>query len=245
MVVSEKDKDAYGRLLMNYWKGDKEAMAIFERDDGMVQHGSCTGGYFAEYRNWPKHQREAIRLASGRVLDIGCGAGRVLLYLQSKGQEAVGIDTSPLALEVCRMRGANDVRLVSLMKIDASLGKFDAVVMYGNNFGLVGTPERGHRWLKKMLRHTTPRGRIIAECLDPYRSPLPEHREYHRYNRRRGRMAGQARIRVRFLWTSSDWFDLLLVSEKELENIVQNTGWHIGRIIETENIFYVAILEKD
>ena len=34
--------------------------------------------YFAEYENWAEHQRLAMKYATGRVLDIGCGAGTAL-----------------------------------------------------------------------------------------------------------------------------------------------------------------------
>ncbi|MCK4414566.1 MAG: class I SAM-dependent methyltransferase [Candidatus Eisenbacteria sp.] len=40
----------------------------------------------------------------GRILDVGCGAGRSMLYLQQKGRAVTGIDISPLAIEVCRRR---------------------------------------------------------------------------------------------------------------------------------------------
>ena len=47
-----------------------------------------------------------MRFVRGRVLDLGCGAGRVGLHLQSRGHEVVGIDVSPLAVEIARRRGS-------------------------------------------------------------------------------------------------------------------------------------------
>ncbi len=74
--------------------------------------------------------------ARGRVLDIGCGAGRHALYLQKRGFEVVAIDISPLAVDVCRRRGVNDVRLMSITEADSNLGPFDTILMMGANFGL-------------------------------------------------------------------------------------------------------------
>src|SRR5439155_545816 len=79
-----------------------------------------------------------VRYDSGRVLDVGCGGGCVCLHLQERGQDVVGIDVSPGAIEVCRRRGVRDVRLLSIDDVDHSLGQFDTVVMLGNNIGLLG-----------------------------------------------------------------------------------------------------------
>ncbi|NQT82293.1 class I SAM-dependent methyltransferase, partial [bacterium] len=79
-----------------------------------------------------------MRLARGKVLDIGCGAGRNSLYLQQKGLDVLGIDLSPLAIMVCQLRGFKKARVMSITEVDSRLGTFDTIVMYGNNFGLFG-----------------------------------------------------------------------------------------------------------
>jgi 2-polyprenyl-3-methyl-5-hydroxy-6-metoxy-1,4-benzoquinol methylase len=73
-----------------------------------------------------------MRFVKGRVLDIGCGAGRVALYLQKKGFDVSGIDVSPLAVKVCKLRGLKKARVLSISNIGAKLGKFDTLLMFGN-----------------------------------------------------------------------------------------------------------------
>jgi SAM-dependent methyltransferase len=41
----------------------------------------------------------------GKVCDIGCGCGMMLMDLRDAGYEAVGVDESPRALDYCRRRG--------------------------------------------------------------------------------------------------------------------------------------------
>jgi len=238
--------DAYGHLLYDYLNGNKNAIAIVERDDGMINHGGDTGMYFAEFRKWQNCERQAMKHVRGRVLDIGCGGGRVLLHLQKKGFECLGIDNSPLAVKVCRIRGARDARLMSVTRINPAMGIFDIVVMFGNNFGLVGNPRGGRWWLKKMLGMTSEQGRILAHSLNPYQTDIPEHLEYHRLNRKRGRLGGQTRIKIRYHKYATPWLDLLLVSPNELARLVKGTGWIIDRIIKNDDDpRYVAVLAKE
>jgi hypothetical protein len=57
---------------------------IVELDDGFV-NANVTGPalYFAPFRCWPAHHRQAMRLVRARVLDVGAGAGRASLRLRS------------------------------------------------------------------------------------------------------------------------------------------------------------------
>ena len=178
------------------------------------------------------------------MLDVGCGAGRVALYLQEEGHEVVGIDNSPLAVEVCRQRGVADARLMSITETGKELGRFDAVIMFGNNFGLFGTPERARWLLRRWKAMTTPQAQIIAETRDPAQTSNADHLAYHERNRQRGRLPGQVRIRVRFRRAVGNWFDYLFVSPKEMEEIVAGTGWRLARTIDSPGPGYVAILEK-
>jgi SAM-dependent methyltransferase len=216
-----------------------------ERDDGNVDVSGGPAAYFAVFADWPAHQRQAMNHVHGRVLDVGCGAGRVCLYLQETGHDVTGIDVSPLAIEVCRRRGVRDARGMGITEVSAVLGTFDAIVMVGNNFGLFGGFGRARWLLRRLHRLTSPLGRIVAESTDPYQTTDPLHLAYHERNRRRGRMGGQLRIRVRFRTCRSPWFDYLLASVPEVEQIVAGTGWQIADIILSAGPQYCLVLEKD
>ncbi len=246
MAGLKPNEDAFGQEVYAFWRGEKQITEIVERDDGLIDVTPGPRFYFAEYSDWPKHEKQAIRFARGRVLDIGCGAGRCLLYLKSKGLDVVGLDVSPLAVKVCRERGIKDVVVRSITQIGPAMGTFDTIVMFGNNFGLFGSFDRARRLLRAMHRMTAPKARVIAGSTDPYGATIPEeHLSYHRHNRRLGRMAGQVRIRVRFRKYSSPWFDYLLVSQDEMRAILDGTGWKIARLFPSDGHSYCAVIEKD
>lgn len=73
------EEDAFGQMIWAFYKG-KEASEILERDDGYIDAMSPKA-YFSEYEDWPLIEQKAMESVKGRVLDIGCGAGRHSLYL--------------------------------------------------------------------------------------------------------------------------------------------------------------------
>ena len=110
-----------------------------------------------------------MRFVRGRVLDIGCGAGRHGLFLQEKGFDVTRIDNSPGALKVCRLRGYRKLKLMSITSIRKFRPEsFATVIMMGNNFGRFGGFDKARRVLEQMHRITSADGQIIAETRDPY-----------------------------------------------------------------------------
>jgi len=240
----EPERDAYGQGIWAYFRR-KAGFEIVERDDGYFGVSSGPKLYFSEFEDWSEHEKKAMEFVKGRVLDIGCGAGRHSLYLQRKGFDVVGIDISPLAIKICRLRGLKKARIMSIDEIGKfAPNSFDTVLMLGNNFGLFGDSQKAKRLLRELYKITSPRALIIAESRDLYKTDNPAHLEYHRFNRERGRMPGQLRIRVRFEKYVTDWFDYLLVSKDEMKQILEGTGWEIKKFIDSNNAQYIAIIQK-
>jgi SAM-dependent methyltransferase len=242
--VTERE-DAFGAMLLCGLAGEDVA-EIAERDDGFIAVSIFGArGYFAPLRRWPAVERRALRFVRGRVLDVGCGGGRLCLEAQARGLDVVGIDVSPGAVEACRRRGVRDVRLLGIDDVDESLGPFDTIVMFGNNFGLLGRPAKAKRLLRRFARLTTERGRIVATSRHLYDTDEPSHLAYQRRNRERGRLSGELRLRMRFRDLADPWFDYLIVSKEEMAELVAGTGWRVARVIEADGPFYCAVLEKE
>lgn len=239
------DRDAYGRQLLAQYEGQEPTAEIVERDDGYVDTGSEAGAYFEPYSRWPAIEQRAIKFAQGRVLDIGCGAGRHALYLQEKGLDVTGIDSSPGAIKVCRLRGVKKALVRPISDVDKfKAGSFDTVLMLGNNFGLFGSAAGAERLLNKLSRITSSDAIIIAGTRDPHITTNADHLRYQRLNKKRGRLPGQIRLRVRFGKITGEWMDYLLASPREMETLLKGSGWEIERLIGTGEPSYFAIIRK-
>ena len=96
-MALKRKQDAYGRLVYDYFRGNP-VPEIVERDDGFIAPSGGPVTYFAPYGEWPRLQQRAMGFVRGRVLDAGCGPGRVALYLQQRGHSVLAVDNSPLAV---------------------------------------------------------------------------------------------------------------------------------------------------
>jgi SAM-dependent methyltransferase len=106
---------------------------------------------------------DGLVIAGTRVLDAGCGAGRVAVELAARGFDVVGADVDPSMLAVAR-RSAQDVAwlqrdLAALDPEDPELGgAFDVVLAAGNVIPLLAEGTEAHviRRLAGCLRDHAP-----------------------------------------------------------------------------------------
>lgn len=231
--------------MLDYLEGRRGWTPMIERDDGLVDADFGIEHYFSG--KWAAHEREALRLVRGRVLEPSAGAGRVALYLQDRGHDVVARDISPLAVRVMKKRGVRKASVMPFTRVSPKLGTFDTLVMWGNDWGIFGTAKRARWMLKRLKRMTNPGARIIAQTVDIYHEPIPpEHHRYHRLNKQRGRMAGELRLRVLYKTFRTPWFDYMMVSPDEMAQIVTGTGWFLERVIKlADTPVYYGVVERE
>lgn len=236
------EKDAYGNIIKDLYTGDNpEACEIVEREDGYV-NASSADYLFSEYEEWEDNIKQGLTHSQGKVLDIGCGAGRHSLYLQEEqGLDVHGVDVSPLAVEVASDRGVEKTSVQSIDTVtEMDDAPFDTILLLGNNFGLVGT-EPVER-LNKLDEITTENGTIITQVQDHSTTDNEAHLAYHKYNTSRNRRPGCLKLRVRYKTFQTDWYNYLFLDYNEFQDIISQTPWTETQKYVSENGF-TSVLE--
>ena len=229
--------------MLDHWMG-KKVRVEFERDDG-YRSFSGIHAYFAPPKAWPRMEREAMKLVRGRVLDLGSGPGRHSLYLQARGHDLVGLDSSPTQVALARIRGVREVYLGDLRHIPAGLGTFDTILMLGNNLGLPGDIPRMRAFLRTLRGSTRKKGRLLGNSRMPG-TWSEEHLPYVKRNLRRHRPPGLLTLRVRYKGKVGDWFELLLLAPEELAKLAAQAGWELTKVFWEGGYAtgdYIAVLE--
>jgi SAM-dependent methyltransferase len=108
---------------------------------------------------------DAMIPRGSRVLDGGCGPGRVGAYLAERGHTVVGVDVDPVLVAAAEADHPGSTWLVGdLTELDLPARgvsePFDAIVVAGNvmTFLAQGTSEQV---LRRLAAHLAPEGRVV------------------------------------------------------------------------------------
>ncbi|OLL72012.1 hypothetical protein Ae168Ps1_0385 [Pseudonocardia sp. Ae168_Ps1] len=103
-----------------------------------------------------------LRRCRGPVIDLGCGPGRLTAALHTRGVPALGVDSSPVARDLCRRRGVAMV-CADLFGGLPSEGTWRHVLLADGNIGIGGDPTR---LLTRSAALVHPSGSVLVE-VDP------------------------------------------------------------------------------
>ncbi len=112
---------------------------------------------------------EILGTAPARVLDMGCGTGRLARRLAAAGHETTGAEPSPAMLEEARRQpGAERVRWVLSGATELDLEtRFDFIVLTGHVFQVFLEEETILAVLKTLRCHLALGGRLAFESRNP------------------------------------------------------------------------------
>jgi len=143
-----------------------------------------------------------LALAAGPVLDLGCGPGRHLAALQAGGKAALGVDLSPVAVQLARRRGAAAIPRDLFGTVPHS-GRWRTALLLDGNIGIGGAPEALLRRTRELL---APGGAALVE-LDPPGAPTT-----------------RTRIRIEAGGDVSEWFRWARVGVDGIEPLAARAG---------------------
>jgi SAM-dependent methyltransferase len=132
-----------------------------------VWHEVECGGYAADLPVW-----ERLAAGAGRVLELGCGTGRVTLRLASlsKEQKLWAVDVDPSLVSALRARAADrgvSVRAVCADVCSLDLGReFELILAPMQLLQMLGSTAARRPALERVARHLSPGGRLAAALVE-------------------------------------------------------------------------------
>lgn len=240
------ESDIFGRALLD-WTLGSTTPEVLEREDGFTQIGAGPEVYLSSPGEWPSAERQAMKLIRGRVIDVGCGAARLGVHLQNRGFDVTGMDSSPLAVRAAARRGLEQVWCLPIKDLATRISEFNSVVLFGNNFGILETPNRARQILTALSKASAPSTRLFVESTNPYCGGAPGiDRSLYRRNKLSGEWPGQVRLRFTYQDLRGPWFRWLYASRRDMTFVVRSTGWRVERILgSAPSEPYVAVLTND
>ncbi len=235
-----------GNALLDYFNGDNDATMSVVSDFEIPVMMSAEL-FFRNPEWFPMLEQTALRQCSGRVLDIGAGAGSHALTLQELGAPVTAIDVSVKAVQVMKGRGIKDARCTDFFnfRIDEKRNdlKYDTLLMLMNGIGIVGNLSRLEKFFEhaKTLIKSDGARQIILDSFD-LRESLSKTEFAARKQDKSQDYYGEVRYRLEYKGKYGPGYSWLYVDPDTLTEYANRSGWLSDGIWPEEDGRYLTKL---
>lgn len=234
------DKDPMGAAIADYYANGKATKlrvfsSMFDEDEIPVKQ------LFRNFDEMPEAEREALRISTGKILDVGAGSGCHSLALQEMGKEVKAIDISPLSIETMQKRGVKDVALQNFFSQQFT-GSFDTILLLMNGSGIIGRIANLPIFFQTIKRLLAPGGCVLMDSSDlrylfedeDGNLDIDPEDDYY----------GEVDFRMQYQNTKGDNFDWLYIDFQTLSLHAANNGFKAEMIKEGEHFDYLAKIHR-
>lgn len=225
--------------MLDYLNGEEDAYCILRRDDG-IAYPPIYARQFFYADGLPELDRIAVERCTGRVLDIGAGAGSHSLAIQERGLEVTSIDISPKAVKVMSERGCQNPLVGDVF--DSYLAPFDTIFVI-LNIGIVQNLDGLVRFLKQLETLMTGGGQLITDSIDPRNSEDESYRKYTEDKILQGCYLGERTLRFEYKGHTSDWFEWMHIDHETLSHYVDEAGYSMEDLGSDGKRYLVSIVK--
>lgn len=233
-------KDLMGRAILDYYHNDnpedlQTETSISELDELPVDY------LFRDFDEMNKIEQKALKLAIGKVLDIGAGAGSHSLYLQNdRNLEVTALDISPKSIEVCKLRGIKNAVAENMLHF--SEGNFDTILLLMNGTGIFQSLNVIDIYLKKLDSLLSSKGQILIDSTDILYM-FDEDEDGGFYIPADG-YYGELDYIVHYKGESEEPIKWLYLDFNTLKNAAENNGFKIEKVLQEEDSYLAKLSKK-
>jgi SAM-dependent methyltransferase len=229
--------DPFEQAFFDYLEGNHKAELIIHTNKGEPEI-LPVAYFFRTFFDMPDLEKEALAACTGRVLDVGAGAGPHALYLQEKNFDVTALEIRPGFTEVMKRRGIKEVVLGDIE--DFLEGSYDTLLLLMNGIGFTKTTDGVERFLVKARHLLRPGGQILLDSTDLL----------YLYQQEDGSVRidlndayyGEVEYRVEYKGTMGDPFAWLYIDYSTLSFYAEKAGYRCELMLETEFFNYLARL---
>lgn len=233
-------KDIIGTALLDYHQGNYSEDILTETN--ISEEDALPLPYlFRSFKEMPEIEQKALQSAQGKILDVGCGAGSHSLYLQEKGFDVLGIDTSEGAVKVCKLRGLKNAKHIDLLQLENE--KFETILMLMNGTGIFQNLENASKYLQHLKSLLNLKGQILIDSSDL---------QYMYDSTEEGGILvpgdcyyGELEFTMRYKGMESEPFEWLYLDEKLFENLCAENNLNFEVIARGDNFEYLGRVTFD
>lgn len=191
---------------------------------------------FRTYNTMPELEKKALELVTGKVLDIGAGAGSHALELTNRGFQVRAIDISPGAVQYMISRGIPSRRTNFF---DLKNETYDTLLMLMNGIGIAGKLSNLENTLLHAKTLMNPGGKLICDSSDI--KYLYEDDDGSMWIDLNTEYYGNFRFQMKYKKEKGPWFEWLYVDFDNLFKAARKVGLNARRVYD-ENDHYLAEL---
>ncbi|QDW19031.1 bifunctional 2-polyprenyl-6-hydroxyphenol methylase/3-demethylubiquinol 3-O-methyltransferase UbiG [Flavobacterium sp. KBS0721] len=232
-------KDLFGKAMFDFQTNNSPEDIITETT--ISEEDAMSVDYlFRSYNEMPKLEQKALQLATGKILDVGCGAGSHSLSLQNdRNLDVTSIDISEKAIETCKLRGVKNAKVQNILDYEGE--KFDTIILLMNGVGIFGKLENCNTFLSKLRSLLNPGGQILLDSSDIIYmfdededggKWIPSNNDYY----------GELVFNISYKGEKEEPFHWLYLDYNTLQNAAAANGLNCELILEGEHYDYLAKL---
>ncbi len=238
-MILNKTKDPMGQAIADFFRnGVAGRLRVFSPQFEEDEIPADT--LFREYDEMPLIEQKALDLASGRILDVGAGAGCHALVLQDMEKDVTAIDISPLSIETIRQRGVEKAVLTDFFDLDGS-EKYDTILMLMNGSGIIGKTEKIDGFFGHLRKILAPSGQVLMDSSD-IRYVFENEDGSLDIDLNAG-YYGELEYQMQYKRIKGDAFPWLYIDFGTLKMYAENNGFSAELLAEGEHYDYLASLK--
>ncbi len=196
---------------------------------------------FRPVKQMPALEQAAIKLAKGRILDVGAGSGCHALALQNAKKDVCAIDISKLSVDTMAAQGVKDARQVDLF--DESFDeKFDTILMLMNGSGIIGRLSNMESFFNRMSQLLNPDGVVLMDSSDL--RYLFENEDGSFEINLAGSYYGEIDFQMQYKSIKGEKFDWLYIDFATLNLYAEQYGFEAEIVKEGSHYDYLAALKR-